>query len=131
MMQLAAYSAALFTGCMVCHGEARADAPESGIADRILFLHRRGWRLGGNRCGPAGPADIPKLLGVSAGGFGCIAVVLGVSMREGSSWWHTGRSFAGAADSLRHRIACATCTFSAMEEAARLPRWAAFARPPS
>ena len=109
----------LFRGALRgVHGVSRrggTDAPESGIADGILFLHRDGWRAGGHRRELAGAVDIPKLLGVSAGRpwVHCGAVVCldaGTFLLVAQ-----GASFAGAADSRRRRVACAGRACSRME----------------
>ena len=90
-------------------------APPRGIADCILFVHRHGWRPGGHCCEFAGPEDIPKLLGISAGSSGVHCGGVGRLDAGGFLLVAQGASFAGPLDSRRRRIACATRACSAME----------------
>jgi hypothetical protein len=122
MMQLAAYSAALFTGCMVCHGEAARTRPRAELLTAFYLSIATGGALGGIAVSLLAPRIFPNYWEYPLGVLGCIAVVLGVSMREGSSWWHKGRAslalliFAGA-------VLLAPPVLSPLwREAARLPR---------
>ncbi len=122
MMQLAAYSAALFTGCMVCHGEAARTRPRPELLTAFYFYIATGGALGGIAVSLLAPRIFPNYWEYPLGVLGCIAVVLGVSMREDSSWWYKGRAslalviFAGAAGLAPPVVA------PLWREAARLPR---------
>ena len=122
MMQLAAYSAALFTGCMVCHGEAARTRPRAELLTAFYFYIATGGALGGIAVSLLAPRIFPNYWEYPLGVLGCIAVVLGVSMREDSSWWYKGRAslalviFAGAVWLAPPVIA------PLWREAARLPR---------
>jgi len=122
MMQLAAYSAALFTGCMVCHGEAARTRPRAELLTSFYLSIATGGALGGIAVSLLAPRIFPNYWEYPLGVLGSIAVVLGVSMREESSWWHRGRAslalliFAGAVWLAPRVIA------PLWKEAARLPR---------
>ena len=92
MTQLAAYSAALFTGCMVCHGEAARTRPRSESLTSFYFCIALGGALGGIAVSLLAPRIFPNYWEYPLGVLGCIGVVLGVSVRERSSWWYKGQA---------------------------------------
>ncbi len=92
MAQLAAYSAALFAGCMVCHGEAAATRPRPESLTTFYLSIALGGALGGIAVSLLAPRIFPNYWEYPLGVLGCIAVVLGVSIRERSSWWYSGRA---------------------------------------
>lgn len=91
MTQLAAYSAALFAGCMVCHGEAARTRPRSESLTVFYLCIAIGGTLGGIAVGLLAPRIFPNYWEYPLGVLGCIAVLWSVSVREHSSWWHRGR----------------------------------------
>jgi spermidine synthase len=101
--QLVAYSAVLFTGCMVCHGEAARTRPSPESLTVFYFSIATGGAIGGLVVSLLAPAIFPNYWEYPLGVLGCIAILLAVSQRESSSWWYTGRLslalliFAGAA----------------------------------
>ena len=92
LMQLAAYSAVLFAGCMVCHGEAARTRPSSESLTVFYFCIATGGALGGIVVSLMAPWIFPNYWEYPLGVVGCMAVLLHVSARERSSWWHKGRA---------------------------------------
>jgi len=92
LIQLAAYSAVLFAGCMVCHGEAARTRPSAESLTVFYFCIATGGALGGIVVSMIAPWIFPNYWEYPLGILGCIAVVLMVSDREHSSWWYTGRA---------------------------------------
>jgi len=92
LMQLAAYSAVLFAGCMVCHGEAARTRPSSESLTLFYFCIAAGGALGGIVVSLMAPRIFPNYWEYPFGVVGCLALLLHVSQRERSSWWHTGRA---------------------------------------
>jgi len=122
MTQLAAYSAALFTGCMVCHGEAARTRPRAELLTSFYLAVAIGGALGGIAVSLLAPRIFPNYWEYPLGVLGCIAVVLGGSMRESSSWWHKGRASL-ALLILAGAVLLAPPVISPLwKEAARLPR---------
>ena len=89
--QLAAYSAVLFAGCMVCHGEAARTRPRSDSLTTFYLCIAIGGTLGGVVVGLLAPRIFPNYWEYPLGVLGCIAVLWSVSVRERSSWWYRGR----------------------------------------
>ena len=92
LAQLAAYSAVLFAGCMVCHGEAARTRPSAESLTVFYFSIATGGVVGGIVVGLVAPWMFPNYWEYPLGVLGCMAVVLYVSARERSSWWYTGRA---------------------------------------
>lgn len=92
MTQLAAYSAVLFAGCMVCHGEAARTRPSAESLTVFYFSIATGGVIGGIVVSLIAPWIFPDYWEYPLGVLGCIAALLYVSARERSSWWHTGRA---------------------------------------
>ena len=92
MMQLAAYSAALFAGCMVCHGEAARARPRPESLTAFYLSIATGGAVGGVAVSLVAPWTFPNYWEYPLGVLGCIAVVLGVSVRERSTWWYKGQA---------------------------------------
>jgi hypothetical protein len=92
LMLLAAYSAALFAGCMVCHGEAARTRPSKESLTDFYFCIAIGGAVGGIVVSLIAPRIFPSYWEYPLGILGCIAVVLSVSARERSSWWYKGRA---------------------------------------
>ena len=91
-MQLAAYSAVLFAGCMVCHGETALLRPGKESLTLFYFCIATGGAVGGIVVGLIAPSIFPNYWEYPLGVLGCIAVILSVSQEDRSSWWHTGRA---------------------------------------
>jgi hypothetical protein len=102
-VQLAAYSAVLFAGCMVCHGEAARTRPRSESLTAFYLSIAIGGTLGGVAVSLLAPRIFSNYWEYPLGVWGCIAVIWSVSVRERSSWWYKGRAslalllFAGTA----------------------------------
>src|SRR6266852_344449 len=92
LTQLAAYSAVLFAGCMVCHGEAARTRPIAESLTVFYFSIATGGVVGGIVVSLVAPWMFPNYWEYPLGVLGCMAVVLYVSARERSSWWYTGRA---------------------------------------
>jgi hypothetical protein len=92
MAQLAAYSAVLFAGCMVCHGEAARTRPCSESLTAFYLSIATGGAGGGIFVCLLAPWIFPNYWEYPLGVLGCIAVLLSVSAGERSSWWHKGRA---------------------------------------
>jgi len=92
LAQLAAYSAVLFTGCMVCHGEAALSRPGKESLTLFYFCIATGGAVGGIIVSLIAPAMFPNYWEYPLGVLGCIAVLLSVSSQDQSSWWYTGRA---------------------------------------
>jgi hypothetical protein len=92
LIQLAAYSAVLFAGCMVCHGEAARTRPRSESLTAFYLCIAIGGTLGGVAVGLVAPRIFSNYWEYPLGVLGCIAVILSVSVRERSSWWYGGRA---------------------------------------
>lgn len=122
MAQLAAYSAVLFTGCMVCHGEAARTRPHSESLTAFYLSIALGGALGGIGVSLLAPRIFPNYWEYPLGVLGCIAVLLAVSVHERSSWWYKGRASL-AILTLAGAILLAPAVLSPVwGEAARLPR---------
>jgi len=92
LTQLAAYSAVLFAGCMVCHGEAARTRPSAESLTVFYFSIATGGVVGGIVVSLVAPWLFPNYWEYPLGVLGCMGVVLYVSARERSSWWYTGRA---------------------------------------
>ena len=122
MMQLVAYSAVLFAGCMVCHGEAARTRPRSEALTEFYLSIAVGGTLGGVVVSLLAPRIFPNYWEYPLGILGCLAVLLSVSVQERSSWWYKGRASL-ALLILAGAVLLAPAVFSPIwEEAARLPR---------
>ena len=122
MAQLAAYSAALFAGCMVCHGESAATRPRSESLTAFYLSIALGGALGGIAVSLLAPRIFPNYWEYPLGVLGCIAVVLGVSIRERSSWWYEGRASLALLILAGAVWLAPTVLSPVWQEAARLPR---------
>jgi hypothetical protein len=123
LTQLAAYSAALFAGCMVCHGEAARTRPRAESLTVFYFSIAAGGAVGGIVVSLMAPWMFPNYWEYPLGVLACLAVVSFVAAQDCSSWWHTGRAslallmLAGAA------LLGPTILSPIWTGAARLPRW--------
>lgn len=124
LMQLAAYSAALFAGCMVCHGEAARLRPRAEALTSFYFSIAAGGALGGVAVSLLAPRIFPNYWEYPLGVLGCIAVVLGVSMREEFSWWYRGKASLGLLILAGAVLLAPPVLAPLWGQAARLPRWA-------
>jgi hypothetical protein len=122
MTQLAAYSAVLFAGCMVCHGEAARTRPHSESLTTFYLSIAIGGTLGGVAVSLLAPRIFPNYWEYPLAVLGCIAVLWSVSVRERSSWWYRGRASLAllllAGTTLLAPVALAPL----WAEAARMPR---------
>jgi len=92
LMQLGAYSAVLFAGCMVCHGEAARTRPRAESLTAFYFCIATGGAVGGIVVSLLAPWLFPNYWEYPLGVLGCMAVLLSVAARERSSWWYTARA---------------------------------------
>jgi hypothetical protein len=90
-VQLAAYSALLFAGCMVCHGEAARTRPEPESLTVFYFSIATGGALGGLFASLIAPRIFPNYWEFPLAVLGCTALLLSLVRRDSSSWWYTGR----------------------------------------
>jgi hypothetical protein len=95
MTQLVAYSAVLFAGCMVCHGEAALRRPLKESLTLFYFCIAIGGALGGIVVSLIGPWMFPNYWEYPLGVLGCIVILLSVSAQDHTSWWYTGRASLG------------------------------------
>ncbi len=123
LMQLAAYSAVLFAGCMVCHGEAARARPRAESLTVFYFCIAAGGAFGGIVVGLLAPWIFPNYWEYPLGVLGCIAVLLSVSAQERSSWWHTGRASLALLILSGTVLLGPTVLASVSSEAGRLPPW--------
>ena len=122
LMQLIAYSAALFAGCMVCHGEAARTRPNPESLTAFYLCIATGGAVGGLVVSLMAPWIFPNYWEYPLGVIGCITVLLYASMRERSSWWYMGRASL-ALLILAGAVLLAPAVLSPIwERAARLPR---------
>jgi hypothetical protein len=91
LLQLAAYSAALFAGCMVCHGEAARTRPSAESLTVFYLCIATGGAVGGIIVSLLAPWMFPNYWEYPLGVLGCLAVLLFVSAGQASSWWYNGR----------------------------------------
>jgi hypothetical protein len=91
LLQLAAYSAALFAGCMVCHGEAARTRPSAESLTAFYLCIATGGAVGGIIVSLLAPWMFPNYWEYPLGVLGCLAVILFVSAGQASSWWYNGR----------------------------------------
>ena len=92
LIQLAAYSSALFFGCMVCHGETARTRPRPESLTTFYLCIAAGGTVGGLVVSLLAPAIFPNYWEYPLGVLGCVAVLLSVSAAERSSWWYQGRA---------------------------------------
>jgi hypothetical protein len=92
VIQLAAYSAALFAACMVCHGEAARTRPSAESLTAFYLSIATGGALGGIFVALIAPRIFPNYWEYPLGVLTCIALVLGLSKRDPLSWWYTGEA---------------------------------------
>ncbi len=92
LAQLAAYSLALFFGCMVCHGETARTRPRPESLTAFYLCIAAGGTVGGLVVSLLAPAIFPNYWEYPLGVLGCVGVLLFVSAAERSSWWYTGRA---------------------------------------
>jgi hypothetical protein len=97
LLQLAACSALLFAGCMVCHGEAARTRPASAHLTQFYLCVASGGALGGIFVSLIAPRIFPNYWEYPLGILSCTALILFMAGRDASSWWHTGRASLAAA----------------------------------
>jgi hypothetical protein len=90
-VQLAVYSALLFAGCMVCHGEAARTRPRPESLTAFYFSIAAGGAFGGLFVGLVAPRIFPNYWEFPLAVLGCTALLLSRAQRDSSSWWYTGR----------------------------------------
>jgi hypothetical protein len=123
LVQLGACSAMLSAGCMVCHGEAARTRPHADHLTQFYLCLSIGGALGGVFVSLIAPRIFPNYWEYPLGVLACTALILFVSMKETSSWWHSGRTSLGVA--LFGLIAVLTPSVLApvWPAAAQFPRW--------
>jgi hypothetical protein len=123
MTELAAFSAVLFAGCMVCHGEAARARPNAESLTAFYFCIGTGGAVGGTVVSVLAPWMFPNYWEYPLGVLGCMAVLLSVSQRERSSWWYTGRAWLGLLLLAGAILLAPTILAPVWRGAARLPSW--------
>jgi hypothetical protein len=123
VVQLAAYSALLFAGCMVCHGEAARTRPHADHLTEFYLCLSIGGALGGIFVGLIAPRIFPNYWEYPLGILACTALILFVSMRETSSWWHSGPISLGIALFGLVAVLTPPVLAAVWPAAARFPRW--------
>jgi hypothetical protein len=96
-VQLGACLVMLFAGCMVCHGEAARTRPHADHLTQFYLCLSIGGALGGVFVSLIAPRVFPNYWEYPLGVLACTALILFVSMKEPSSWWHRGPTSAGVA----------------------------------
>lgn len=91
LIQLAAYSAVLFTGCMVCHGEAARSRPATNSLTAFYLCIAMGGAFGGIFVTLIAPRIFPGYWEFPIAVLACMALIFDLAMRDSSSWWHAGR----------------------------------------
>jgi hypothetical protein len=91
LLQLAAYSAVLLAGCMVCHGEAALTRPSAESLTAFYLCIATGGAVGGSIVSLVAAWMFPNYWEYPLGVLGCLAVVLFVSAGQASSWRYNGR----------------------------------------
>jgi hypothetical protein len=91
LLQLAAYSAVLFAGCMLCHGEAARTRPSAESLTAFYLCLATGGAVGGIVVSLLAPWMFPNYWEYPLGVLGCLAALLFFSAGQGSSWWYNGR----------------------------------------
>ncbi|MGA8234106.1 MAG: hypothetical protein WB795_21700 [Candidatus Acidiferrales bacterium] len=124
LIQLAAFSAVLFAGCMVCHGEAARTRPSAESLTMFYFCIATGGAVGGIVVSMVAPWMFPNYWEYPLGILGCIAVVLTVSDRERSSWWYTGRVSLALLILAGCVLLAPSLVAAAWKEAGQFPPWA-------
>jgi hypothetical protein len=126
LLQLAAYSATLFAGCMVCHGEAARTRPSAESLTEFYFSLAAGGAVGGIVVSLIAPWMFPNYWEYPLGVLGCVVILLSVSARDPSSWWYTGRTSLALLILAGVVGLAPTVVASVWKEAARLPPSIAF-----
>lgn len=124
LVQLAAYSAALFAGCMICQGEAVRTRPKARSLTIFYFCIAGGGALGGIIVSLIAPWMFVNYWEYPLGVLGCIAVLLFVSARERSSWWYSGRPSLAIAILSGVVLMGPVLLAPLWSEGTRLPAWA-------
>jgi hypothetical protein len=122
-VQLGAYSAMLFAGCMVCHGEAARTRPHADHLTQFYLCLSIGGALGGVFVSLIAPRIFPNYWEYPLGILACIALILFVSMRETSSWWNRGPTSLGVALFALVAVLAPTIVATVWPPAAQFPRW--------
>jgi hypothetical protein len=91
LIQLAAYSAVLFTGCMVCHGEAARSRPTTNSLTAFYLCIAMGGAFGGIFVSLIAPRIFPGYWEFPIAVLACMALIFDLATHDSSSWWHTGR----------------------------------------
>jgi hypothetical protein len=123
LIRLAAFSAALFAGCMVCHGEAARSRPGAESLTEFYFSIAAGGAVGGIVVSLMAPWIFPNYWEYPLGVLACLAVVSFVAARDPSSWWYTGRASLALVMLAAAVLLGPTILSPLWGEAARLPRW--------
>lgn len=97
LLQLVAYTAAMFAGCMVCHGELARTKPHPRHLTSFYLLIATGGALGGVFVGLVAPRLFSSFWEFPLGMFASVALLLTVVLREPDSWWHRSRRWVAAA----------------------------------
>ncbi len=124
VVQLAACSALLFAGCMVCHGEAARTRPPATHLTHFYLCVASGGALGGIFVSLIAPRIFPNYWEYPLGILSCAALLLFVVMRDASSWWHMGRASLAAAMFAGVALLTPSVLVPVWPVAGRLPLWA-------
>jgi hypothetical protein len=94
---LISYSALLFTGCMVCHGEVARLKPVARYLTSFYLSIALGGALGGVFVSIAAPRIFSDYRELILAVIACCALLLGSAVSNRGSWWYRGRRWMGFA----------------------------------
>jgi hypothetical protein len=89
--QIAAYAAALFAGCMLCHGELVRLKPHPRHLTGFYLAVAGGGAAGGVFVALVAPHAFTGFWELHIALFGCALLAVVVALRDGNSWWHRRR----------------------------------------
>lgn len=91
VLQVAAYSALLFLGCMLCHGEAARLRPAPQFLTAFYLCIALGGAIGGLFVSFLAPHVFPGYWEFPIAVLICLFLILDLPKKDTTSWWHTGR----------------------------------------
>lgn len=97
LQQIAASCVLLFTGCMICHGEAARSRPVAGLLTRFYLCISLGGALGGIFVSLIAPQIFSGYWEFPLAIVSCAGLMLWTASCDRSSWWHSGKLWLAAA----------------------------------
>jgi hypothetical protein len=91
VLQVAAYSALLFFGCMLCHGEAARIRPAPQFLTAFYLCIALGGAIGGIFVSFLAPHIFPGYWEFPIAVLICLFLILDLPKKDTTSWWHRGR----------------------------------------